>query len=255
MKVNTLPILALVSVTLSVIVSCDRADHYLPGQQNLQCRIKKITFERTSTPYTGLFYYNKQNNPDSVIYQRVTTGLPNLHFYYDKQHKLTELKAVYSNNTYESWHFFTWQGQRIIADTIYTWGQTDTRPAPGNYHDKWVHLYEYDAKGRMVKMTYHYLEPYNYEGWGTTFTYDANGNLDRGQAVVYDNYRNPLSLHPFWQFLTHDYSVNNPYPATFYNQFRLPVQFDLPIQYPTRMYFLIGGRWLDDAKLDYEWVR
>lgn len=255
MKVNTLPTRILFTVLFFGMASCDRADQYLPSQQNLQCRIKKITFERSSTPYAGFFYYNKKNNPDSVIYERVHTGLPNLHFYYDKNHKLTELKAVYRNNNYESWHIFTWQGQRIVADTIYTWGQTDIRPAPGNYHDKWVRLFEYDVKGRMIKMTNRYLEPYPYEDWVATYSYDANGNLDRGPAVVYDNYRNPLSLHPFWQFLTRDYSVNNSYPATVYNQFRLPVQFDLPMQFPSRMYFLMGGRWLDDAKLEYETYR
>lgn len=215
-----------------------------------------MTFERLSGgPYTGLFYYNKRNDPDSVIYQHVSTGYPNLYFYYDKQHSLSEIKANYTNNTYETWHFITWQGQRIIADTIYTWGQIDVRPAPGNYHDKFVCLYEYDVKGRITKETRRYLEPYPYPDWVTTYTYNANGNLDRGASVVYDNYRNPLSLHPLWQFLTRNYSANNAYPATLYNQYRLPVQFDLPYQFPPRMNFLIGNRWLDDAKLEYEAYR
>jgi hypothetical protein len=55
------------------------------------------------------------------------------------------------------------------------------------------------------------------------YVYDANGNLVNG--AVYDNKLNINRTNAVWMFITRDYSVNNPFTASQYNQNSLPLRF------------------------------
>ena len=86
----------------------------------------------------------------------------------------------------------------------------------------------------------------------SNFVYNAEGNLDVPYIVEqYDNNRNLLTLHPVWQFLQCDYSVNNPFPAVTYNSYRLPTRFDFPFVNFSHFTFF-GGRAMEKSEIIYE---
>ena len=63
-----------------------------------------------------------------------------------------------------------------------------------------------------------------------TYQYDGQGNLIRQNPSNYDHKLNLQQLHPFWQFIARDYSLNNPIAAVHYNNFGLPdYKFALPV--------------------------
>jgi len=249
-KNNRLLYLILLLGTL-LIGSCQKIIEYLPDHTPPHYRIKSIFFDEW-TPHTGNFYYNRWGNPDSVIFGEVATGRPNFYFTYNKKQQLREIKAFYNGGVYEQWRRLglNHKGQ-IISDTVYTFGLQNQDPEPANFHSKWIYFYEYDNLGRIIKRTLDFVIP---EGQSSVsnFVYNAEGNLDVPYIVEqYDNNRNLLTLHPVWQFLQCDYSVNNPFPAVTYNSYRLPTRFDFPFVNFSHFTFF-GGRAMEKSEIIYE---
>lgn len=243
-------LIAILAILLSA--GCQKIMDYWPNHPPPDYRIKTITFNDYGV-YTGNFFYNKWGNPDSVKFGRVGTGLPNYLFSYNKKKQLREIKETYLNGQYEKWHKLGMNNKgQIIVDTVYIFGSLDQDPEPSNYWNKRIESFEYDVYGRIVKFTDEYIVPV-YPPNTITYTYNADGNLVKPfQTYEYDNQRNLLTLHPIWQFLQKDYSLNNPIPAVSYNSYKLPLQFAYPVAVMGGKFPFFSGRKLDIAEIVYE---
>lgn len=223
----------------------------MPTQSPQGYRIQSIVYgDNINGTSKARFFYNKWNNPDSVIFTIVGTGRPNFQFIYNKKKEIREIKEGYLNGQYEKWHRLGVNNKgQIVVDTVYIFGYLNQDPEPANFWNKRIERFEYDSYGRISQMSYEFVVPY-YPSSSSTIEYSYNGNLIYPFATpVYDNYRNPLSLHPLWQFLQKDYSVNNPIPAQTYNSFRLPTQFNLV---GGNKFSFLSGRYLDQSFIIYE---
>ncbi|MEO5684692.1 MAG: hypothetical protein ABIQ88_18770 [Chitinophagaceae bacterium] len=191
------------------------------------CSIKKITSVYSNRTITFLFAYNQFGDPVSITNDAVGTGNPNYYFIYNNKKKLTQLLRSYTNGLYEQWFKYAYNTNgQVISDTVYTFGQLSGTPPLPTTDNIIFNAYEYDAVGRIKFVrtslrrngVYSILEE-------KTYTYDANGNLDKGGAVVYDNKLNLKRTNTVWMFITKDYSLNNPFTASQYNANNLPVKF------------------------------
>ena len=46
-----------------------------------------------------MVHYNKLGDPDSVIFENISTGEPNLYFFYDKKNRLTDCIGLYGGGS------------------------------------------------------------------------------------------------------------------------------------------------------------
>ena len=235
------------------LVACQKEVDVFPDiiKSDKFCQISKIRFNDPSGSYDGLFYYNSKGNPDSVKFDLVGTGFPNIFFVYDNK-ELTDAKLVYSNGTYEVWHRYGYTGKMITTDTAYTFGNSNIDPEPNNFISKRINYIEYDIEGRIVRETEDYIFP-EMESVVRTYVYDDNGNLQvPGVDLQYDDRVNFHSLHILWQFLGRDYSENNPIEATSYSEFGLPLVFDAPPSEFSKYRFAGGSRSLEKSVIKYD---
>ncbi|ACU61871.1 hypothetical protein [Chitinophaga pinensis] len=201
-----------------------------------ECRVYQLSGDINYPGDTITIRYNSKGNPIAMDKNHVTTGSPRYVFKYDKNDRLTELIGMYNHPTnYETLYRFSYDYKnRIKADTQYTFGFIG-QPAMPEY----IHEYEYDSKGRMTR--YRHISLYSSYRWEHNFQYNAQGNLSKvineyGNETSafpydYDDKVNVNSLHPIWQFLSHDYSRNNHSPAVSYNNKGLPTEIDLRTKY------------------------
>lgn len=237
---------------LSIIsfVSCEKIIDFLPGKTK-DCRIKKIHFVHDSYDYYGDFYYNKFGNPDSVKFGVVTEGLSNLYFKYNNKNQLRQILFRSQSGNLELWFRLGYTKNVITTDTVYVWS-SEEEPEPLHYFDKYIMYIEYDDFGRIIKETWVGVARPGNPPNVLNYSYDTNGNKVSGQALSYDNYKNIHTLHPFWQFLDRDYSLNNPIPATSYNNFRLPLAFDQSHPPGSFARYHLFYRSLEKATIEYD---
>ena len=95
----------------------------------------------------------------------------------------------------------------------------DLNPEPSNYWDINIHYFSYDNQDRVIKDSFS-SQNFGYHGVFAQYSYDADGNKVGG---VYDHKINIHRTNKVWMFLDRDYSVNNPFTASEYNKFDLPV--------------------------------
>lgn len=172
---------------------------------------KLIRFRADGEVYS--FYYNSLGNPDSITHPNVSTGYPNRQFRYDLLGRLTDYIGPYTNGSFEFWKRFYYDaGGKIVRDTTYIFGTMGADPT--NYFLKRLNEYQYDAQGRISQVSETWLD-YGWPPIVTNYTYDTDGNLVR-PGVTYDKETNAHRIHPIWQFLARDYSVNNPFIASTY---------------------------------------
>ena len=168
-------------------------------------------------------YYNNHNNPDSVIFdfEGSTVGVALFYFLYDDQDRLIEYRSDYNHEPdgYYIRHTYAYENGVVVRDTTraHVAGQsTDV----GNV--------EYDAKGRIVKVTSHVIEldhsPADYPGDPSIYEYDDIGNL-YGETNEYDDKISFLRTNTVWMFTQRNYSMNNLLGATSYNEHGLPTEF------------------------------
>ena len=262
MKLFTNSISLSVTIAVLFLASCQKSVEVYPEdgeidnvpkrKANRICQITSIHFNDPFNSYNGRFYYNKVGNPDSVIFDVVGTGFPNLYFKYDNTGRLTETKLVYSDGTYELWHRYGYVGNVITTDTVYAFGEANTEPEPANFMSKRINFIEYDNYGRIFRETEDYIVP-DLETVVRTYEYDNGGNLQvPGTTIIYDGNVNLHSLHETWQFLARDYSDNNPLQAGSYNEYALPMLFDLPESESSSFRFLGGSRSLNRSQIEYD---
>jgi len=172
---------------------------------------KIIKFRADGEVYS--FYYNSAGNPDSITHPNAGTGYPNRQFRYDALGRLTDYIGPYENGWFEFWKRFYYDASgKIVRDTTYIFGEMGVNPT--NYYLKRLNEYQYDAQGRISQVTETYLD-YGWPPIVTNYSYDLNGNLVR-TGVTYDKETNAHRIHPIWQFIARDYSVNNPFIASAY---------------------------------------
>ena len=193
--------------------------------------------------HTGIVYYNDHNDPDSVIFDfdGGSAGAALFYFVYDDQHRLIESREDYSRNPddYYFKHSYVYENGIIVRDT------TRVREA-GQWTE--VRNLHYDLNGRIVREDRHIIEldynPADEDADPFEYAYDSMGNLD-GETVSYDNKTNFLRTNKVWMFTQRNYSMNNRQNVTSYNDFGLPLTFDVN----ERPRFLIV--WGPDA-IEYE---
>jgi len=194
----------------------------LPGQSTY-CRIESVW----EHPFDDgerfiLVLYDEFENPVAITTPLVTTGSPFRTFKYDNWHRLREFRGEYANGGFEFWHFYGYDlNGRIGVDTNYQFSSIGPNGTI-NYAERYISKIDYDAQGRISRVVTN--------GQKTSFhtdlvyNYDASGNLIRSPGVVYDNKININRTNDIWQFLTRDYSMNNPLIADAYNAAGFPTE-------------------------------
>ena len=116
-----------------------------------------------------------------------------------------------------------------------------------------IRRFQYDSEGRIVRETWQYVNPV-LPPQEFLYAYGANGNSmgQSGSPQTFDTRLNPHQLHETWQFLSRDYSVNNPIPAAAYSTIGLPFQFAEPPGFPSKYLFAGSARSLESSYIEYE---
>ena len=230
---------------VSQIASCRKIHEEIlenPTADIKVCNIQSIYFNANRRDTDAKFYYNRYGNPDSVIFSRVGTGNPNIIVRYDDRQRMTDLIQPYNNLAFERWQKFSYDSQdRIISETFYGFGFWDEEPT--RYFSSGTVNYEYDAYGRISKAVTNFVGSPEIT---QQFEYDARGNLAR-PGVTYDNKINLHRTNKIWMFIDRDYSLNNPFSASDYNTFALPVEIgELETGYP-----MFLGRPISESMIRY----
>ena len=186
----------------------------------MYCRIESIWLNPGQMDQQfRLIAYNEFENPTYITNPMVVTGSPFRSFKYDSWHRLREYLEAYSNNTFETWHFYGFdQSGRIGVDTSYTFGSSLTGK-PTNYYYRTISTLSYDAQNRIISSANVITpDPTNPQVPPSsnlqTWTYNSAGNREV-PGLTYDNKLNLNRTNDIWMFLARDYSVNNPFIATF----------------------------------------
>ncbi len=226
-------------------VACEKIIDFNKAVKN--CRIKKIHFyiQYENADYDMDFYYNKWGNPDSVTLTLLRFENYNLYFIYNNKKQVIVLQEGRNFGQPEILHRFGYTRTLITTDTVDTWA---------DFH--YINYFEYDGHGRIIKSTVVPIDLPPGSGFEETYQYNGEGNLIRRQPSFYDNKINLQQLHPFWQFIGRDYSLNNPLPAVQYNNFGLPTRFEdhrPGFEFTNNFPFLANGsNSLDKSEIFYE---
>ncbi|PUZ29755.1 hypothetical protein DCC81_10040 [Chitinophaga parva] len=182
--------------------------------------------------------YNGKGNPISMTRTRVGTGAPNYFFRYDKRDRLTDIIGAYSDNaTFETWHHYEYNDGNYSylprTDSVYLFGIIGNGPLPDSvFFGVRASDFTFDIYGRIIKVietdvrpypaVYTDLYYYNPQGNLVATSLTGTGGVDSVTYTSYDTHTNPHRMHPIWQLIDRDYSINNRQAAVAYNSFGLP---------------------------------
>lgn len=202
-----------------------------------KCAITKIATHDPNSAYVdeiATFTYTDKGLPHTITFNHEpSTAYPEYEFVYDKNHKLTELLAVYDGRSnYEAWTIYQYGKKGLIAfDTTYIWGGLQpgmTHPRQSNNYLIIVHTYTYDNQRRITRVSQRTLpNEYDPEGSATTYTYynyNEAGNLG-------NNYSEAVNINQtseVFQFVNRDYSINSPIAPAEVNARNLPTSYKAP---------------------------
>jgi hypothetical protein len=211
------------------------------GAGYLQCSILSYTGSDVlfggrsgGNVYTRSFAYNACGNPSTgKVTPKDYYDNPDFSFHYDSGNRLKELalnedfqQADMNNDGIPDTlriafvlHRYTHDVKgNIVTDSVffnYQSGKTGER-----YSGSKTDSFEYDRFRRIVKSTERY-------GSGvpviTAYVYNEEGNLSKDNTA-YDHKKNYHLTSRVWQFIDRDYSVNNPFTASQYNNTGLPLK-------------------------------
>ena len=211
----------------------------LPGQSTY-CRIESIwEHPFASDERFRLVQYDEYENPIFITTPSTGTSTPFRTFKYDNCHRLREYRGEYANGDFEFWHFYGYDlNGRIGVDTFYIFAIL-LPDGSMRYFERYISKIDYDGQGRISNVvTDGEFRPFHTE---IAYNYDAAGNLIRpaSDGVVYDNKMNINRTNDIWQFLSRDYSVNNPFTAAAYNTAGFPTTISslLPILWSSEFQF------------------
>lgn len=254
------------ATTTLLISGCNKIDwddlFHHPDKADKFCAIKKITAVWYGDTTIAKFSYNSYGDPVEVALNKMSTGHSGFRFLYDKSRRLTDYLGSYGdnyilNNSYEFWHHYVYQNGRIVRDTLRIFGEY---PNYNYYYFLRVLTYEYDNNNRVIKMTDTQLKPDAFPTHFQTFTYNADGNLEK-HAYYYSATDNSPSIYTYtynlskpnllrtnkiWMFAGLDYSVNAPVNAVSYNQYGLPLKLNVP------EYYFLPGFHIGNSSIEYQ---
>jgi len=224
MKKDLLPITSVLICT-SLITGCIKSNEYLQRLDDIGkvCRIKTFTFTGPADPggatFTATFHYNSYGDADSIVYPP-NWDFANLYFRYDNHHRLLDFIYAYpQNDSVLFWFRYFYaneKSERPFVDSLYIFPDQMTHwPPVGN--GPAFDTYVYDSLGRMTVWVMEGLD-------SIYFPYDAHGNtiLINQHVVTNDDKVDFNRTNKWFQFLSWDYSVNNPFIANKYNRYGLP---------------------------------
>ena len=218
----------------------------LPGQ-GTNCNIESLSIEpNTAGVHNHLIAYDEYQNP-KFISSSDPTNIPVRTFKYDSWYRLREFRGEFPNGNFDSWHFYGYDNNgRLAIDTTYYSGKI-TGDRPTTYSKAIISQSFYDAQGRVA----HVINQDMRFGFVTEefYSYDANGNrvYPPGSGVVYDNKINLNRTNDLWQFLSKDYSMNNPFIANAYNVAGYPTVINSEMQYD----WLRSGYYVNHSIIGY----
>jgi hypothetical protein len=229
-------LISIMMMSVILLTGCQKVHDYIHLPPNGDavykfCSIREVTavFPTELNDYIVhyIFTYNKQGNPLQVINDYIATGNPNLLFKYDKYNRLVQFVRPYTNGSYETMDKYGYNSKnQIVRDTLYAFGDfLDSVALPAEQPNRYT-SYEYDVQNRIIGQTDSIFSPGNILAAVTheSYSYDDKGDLI-SPGVVYDNKLNIRRTNKVWMFITKDYSVNNPFIATEYNEHGLPIAF------------------------------
>lgn len=223
---NTIRV-SLMAATIFLFTGCNKLYDYIkhhPGGIEDDCRIKFISNQYYGTVYTMSFEYNSLGNPVHITSVPVSTGYPNRKFVYDQKNRLIQYHGYYDDSTNFEYRisFYYNKQNRVSHDTGYFLG--GIKPDGTIYGaSKRATQYEYDQYGRISRTIAKELLYEDDIPSIRNYEYDTKGNL-RMNGIVYDNKTSIQRTHPIWMFLDRNYSVNNGFTATVYNNKGLPLK-------------------------------
>ncbi|RFS20965.1 hypothetical protein DVR12_16570 [Chitinophaga silvatica] len=196
--------------------------------------------------------YNSKGDPIKVRGKFISTGYPQILISYDNQGRVKAILHAYDNGFYETANKYIYQpNSNVVIDSIFHFGAFNTSTLEilstlGG--DQLENRLTFDNQQRIVKIV---QTPYLYTNDGsmiktisynnagnankisTTITSNLQGNSSKDEFPVYDNKVNFHRLHPVWQLIDWDYSKNNPFTATNYNNLGLPTEINFSYPAPT----------------------
>ncbi|KAA2238863.1 hypothetical protein F0L74_21860 [Chitinophaga agrisoli] len=229
------PYCTFLMVTALLFTGCKKNDQ---PHGPAHCQIYKVKFYQSFNRMdSAVFTYNKKGDPIRITRGLNSTGAPDALFWYDKRGRLTDYIGIYAGgDNYEFRHRYTYDYKdRIVIDTMHVFGFLSSYP--GSISS--VTTYKYDAQDRIIRMDRR-MPDYPKAGYSYLYTYNQLGNIEKittgggylSATPVYDDKINMNNLHPVWQFLSMDYSRNNPFGSTGrdeqtgYDQYGLPIDID-----------------------------
>jgi hypothetical protein len=221
-------IATLVFMAASQFTACKKSPVEVPVEEP-GCRIASI---KTKNAGQFNFTYNELGNPVSAIPESTTTGNPEAHFIYDKLNRISDYMGAYTRTLdadqkpytgfLENWVRFTYTDNNPAAlpvgDTI-RYLSLFINGVLNRASLTQIRLYRYDQKGRIVQL---FVREGLYGKDTINYSYDERGNLNRPN-ITYDNKRNYRSGNKVLMLVDQNYSVNNPFTATTYNEKGLPL--------------------------------
>ncbi|HVS96836.1 MAG TPA: hypothetical protein VHE54_10130 [Puia sp.] len=240
---------ALVAATL-LLSSCKKEIDYIGHHYNEASpyNIAKITWTQPwGYPDTLTFSYDKWGNPISATRPRPSTGAPTFEFRYDGHHRLTDYIGMYAPpaQAAEFWHRYIYNAHGLIGtDSVYIFPSViNGQMVPTEHTMSRATQLTYDRYDRVIKQS---AVPGQYDS--VVYTYDAAGNLSgRGP---YDDKVNFRRTSKVWMFIDRDYSINNPFIASSYNNAWLPLHFSLT-NGETYLGSFLYQNYLQDAYVTY----
>lgn len=235
-----------------VLSACCKKKIDPPPDNSFPCKIQWIAALSEGANDPGLypdtlrFSYDSYGSLTTISRMRSTDVIyPNYTFWYDNQRRVTDVIGtgslpVTTGNSFQSWHKLYYTNGRITLDSLFIFGRIDGRRPNGfsgaGPNLSLVSTYQYDSLGRIKQATD--LTPGTFTQT-QYFTYGATGNLARidqiggyittpttdttvGIFPIGDSYVNPNKGYPIFQFLNRNYSQNNQFIATAYNEEGLP---------------------------------
>lgn len=242
-------LLATYAIVMLLIAGCKKPDPPKPDDPEKLCRIQEISnidSTRSGRRFAVDFEYDDINNNLKRIHQRSLNLLHDYLFRYDSLNRVSDIIVYYFHtNTVVGEYFSTWYRpmiydakNRIIKDSIYYGGTIGEGPIivpeEGAYAHERAHTY--DTKDRIIKTTE------TYESFGMTiineeryfynsttnnldsviYSYDSNNQRHKVIYSKYDNKVNIRRTNPILQYVDRNYSRNNNFNTTAYNEYNLP---------------------------------
>ena len=195
------------------------------------CKLRRIyqSYGEGYATVTGVFTYNGQGNPVSVIFNETFAG--NHYFGYDSKARLKDYRFTSEFGT--SYHTYAYDANnKIVRDTVRQ-GVWDSDGPNHSWYRIYISTFTYDAQQRIVKETIVNTLNTDVEGEvyplkptsNPTFTYDSRGNLAVAgwKSSSYDYKVSIFRTHPVFQFIHRNYSKNNSSVQAKYNSKGLPL--------------------------------